>query len=73
MLPLRETVDKEQGISLYDFLQLHVSLVFIIIIIIIIIILIVISPIQFFFYCTDGDPVTHTCTHSVFTHYLAPL
>ena len=35
--------------------------------------LIVISPIQFFFPTVQhGDPVTHTCIHSFFSHYHAP-
>ena len=34
--------------------------------------LIVISPIQFFSTVQHGDPVTHTCTHSIFVHYHAP-
>ena len=34
--------------------------------------LIVISPIKFFSTVQHGDPVTYTCTHSIFTHYHAP-
>ena len=34
--------------------------------------LIVISPIQVFSTVQHGDPVTHTCTHCIFTHYHAP-
>ena len=34
--------------------------------------LIDISPIQFFSTAQQGDPVTHICTHSVFSNYHAP-
>ena len=34
--------------------------------------LIVISPIHFFSTIQHGDPVTHTCTHFIFTHYHTP-
>ena len=33
---------------------------------------IIISPIQFFSTVQHVDPLTHTCTHSIFAHYCAP-
>ena len=64
-----------QGFSALAFLTFEAALSnrnVILFVYLFIIILIVISPYNFFSTVQHGDPVTHTCRHSIFAHYHAP-